>query len=65
MERLDLKMPHICSDEILMLLAMIPFIGAFFRKIHNWYHIKFKHQCHEKVSCKEIHVDHKADDENL
>lgn len=51
-------MPHICSDEILMILAMIPFIGAFFRKIHNWYHVKFKHQCHEKVSCNEIHLAH-------
>lgn len=49
---------HFCSDEILMFLAVIPFIGAFFRKIHNWYHVKFKHKCHEK-SCESKHAVHK------
>jgi hypothetical protein len=36
-------------DEILMFMAMLPFIGVFFRKIHVWWHSKFKHKEHEKV----------------
>jgi hypothetical protein len=45
---------HICGDEILMLMAALPFIGAFFRRIHAWYHVKFKHKDHS------AHERHKA-----
>jgi hypothetical protein len=38
---------HFCSDELFMLMAALPFIGAFFRRIHAWYHVKFKHKAHE------------------
>ena len=48
---------HFCSDELLMILAMIPFIGIFFTKIHNWWHLKFGHKCHEK-GCGSKHVEH-------
>lgn len=39
-------MPHICIDEIMMLLAMFPFIGVFFRKLHVWWHAKVNHAQH-------------------
>jgi hypothetical protein len=48
---------HWCMDETLAVLAMIPFIGYFFRKIHAWYHAKMGHVCHEK-HCEDKHVDH-------
>jgi len=38
---------HFCADELLMILAMIPFIGAAFHKVHVWYHKKFKHKDHK------------------
>jgi hypothetical protein len=44
-------------DETLAVLAMIPFIGYFFRKLHAWYHTKMGHTCHEK-HCEDKHVDH-------
>jgi len=44
-------------DETLAVLAMIPFIGYFFRKLHAWYHAKMGHVCHEK-HCEDKHVDH-------
>jgi len=49
---------HWCMDETLAVLAMIPFIGYFFRKLHIWYHAKMGHTCHEK-HCDEAHVEHK------
>lgn len=48
---------HWCMDETLAVLAMIPFIGYFFRKLHAWYHSKMGHVCHEK-HCDDKHVDH-------
>lgn len=48
---------HWCMDETLALMAMLPFIGMFFRRAHAWWHTKFSHKCHEKT-CEEIHVDH-------
>ena len=48
---------HWCMDETLAVLAMIPFIGYFFRKLHAWYHSKMEHVCHEK-HCDDTHVDH-------
>ena len=53
---------HFCMDEVLMIMAMIPFIGVFFRKCHAWWHSKFSHQCHHVTHCEEIHLEHK---ENL
>lgn len=50
-------MPHICMDEIIMFMAMIPFVGMFFRKIHAWWHQKFNHKCHQDA-CQEQHVEH-------
>jgi hypothetical protein len=44
-------------DETLAVLAMIPFIGYFFRKLHAWYHAKLGHTCHEK-HCDDTHVEH-------
>lgn len=38
---------HFCMDEALMLMAAIPFLGLWFRKVHHWYHLKFKHKNHE------------------
>lgn len=48
---------HWCMDETLAVLAMIPFIGYFFRKLHAWYHAKMGHTCHEK-HCDDTHVEH-------
>jgi hypothetical protein len=48
---------HWCMDETLAVLAMIPFIGYFFRKLHTWYHSKMDHLCHEK-HCDDVHVEH-------
>jgi hypothetical protein len=48
---------HFCADEMIMIMAMIPFIGVAFRKLHVWYHTKFGHKCHEKT-CDSTHVDH-------
>jgi hypothetical protein len=53
-------MPHICADEILMIMMMIPFIGYFFNKIHVWYHEKINHKCHTE-GCNETHAEHKED----
>lgn len=49
---------HWCMDETLALLAMIPFIGYLFRRLHAWYHKKMGHTCHEK-HCEDKHVEHK------
>jgi hypothetical protein len=49
---------HFCSDELFAILAMLPFIGVFFRRIHDWYHLKFGHKCHKK-DCNDSHVIHK------
>lgn len=49
---------HWCMDETLALLAMIPLIGYFFRKVHVWWHEKILHTCHEK-HCDETHAEHK------
>lgn len=49
---------HWCMDETLAVLAMIPFIGYFFSKIHAWYHTKMGHTCHEK-HCDDTHAEHK------
>jgi hypothetical protein len=48
---------HWCMDETLAVLAMIPFIGYFFRKLHIWYHTKLGHTCHEK-HCDSAHAEH-------
>lgn len=48
---------HWCMDETLALMAMLPFIGMFFRRIHTWWHTKFSHKCHEKT-CESTHVEH-------
>jgi hypothetical protein len=48
---------HWCMDETLALMAMLPFIGMFFRRMHAWWHAKFSHKCHEKT-CDDKHVEH-------
>jgi len=53
---------HWCMDETLAVLAMIPFIGYFFRKLHLWYHTKMGHTCHEK-HCDAAHAEHKVSTE--
>jgi hypothetical protein len=49
---------HFCMDEVLMIMAMLPFIGVFFRRVHAWWHSKFNHQCHHVIKCEENHLDH-------
>jgi hypothetical protein len=44
---------HFCADELFMLLSVIPFIGVGFRKLHDWYHIRFKHEDHAESSTGE------------
>lgn len=39
-------MPHFCADELIMIMAMVPFIGIFFKRLHVWYHSKFNHKEH-------------------
>lgn len=48
---------HWCMDETLALMAVLPFIGFYFRRVHAWYHAKYGHKCHEKT-CDEKHVEH-------
>jgi hypothetical protein len=31
-------MPHICADEILVIVMIVPFIGVAFKNIYVWYH---------------------------
>lgn len=50
---------HFCMDEVIMIMAMLPFIGAAFRKLHVKWHSKFNHKCHEKT-CDDSHVEHKV-----
>lgn len=41
---------HFCADEVMMLIAAIPFLGAIAHRIHAWYLKKFpKHSehCHD------------------
>jgi hypothetical protein len=52
---------HFCADELYMLLSLVPLVGIYFRRIHIWYHIKFRHKCHEK-QCNDTHVDHNEKD---
>lgn len=44
---------HFCADELMMLMAAIPFLGVFVRRLHAWYLTKFpKHKanCHDHRS---------------
>lgn len=50
-------MPHICADEILMFMALVPFIGTFFKRCHVWWHLKFNHKCHNN-NCDNNHINH-------
>jgi len=49
---------HFCMDEVLMIMAMLPFIGVFFRRVHAWWHGKFNHRCHHVTRCDEHHLEH-------
>ena len=51
-------MPHICMDEILLFMAMVPFVSTFFVRIHQWWHLKSKHRCHTN-RCNSDHPIHK------
>ena len=48
---------HFCSDELILLLSMFPFIGFFFKKLHSWWHKNSLHKCHEE-HCHDVHVEH-------
>lgn len=48
---------HWCMDETLLLMAMIPVIGIFFKKLHMKWHKLHHHKCHEET-CNEEHVEH-------
>jgi hypothetical protein len=37
---------HFCADEFLMIMAMLPFLGVAFKKLHTWYHAKVSHKDH-------------------
>ena len=54
---------HWCMDETLAVLALIPIIGLFFRKIHTWWHKNHHHKCHEP-HCHEEHVEHPVSHEH-
>jgi hypothetical protein len=53
---------HFCADELFAILAMLPFIGIFFKKIHTWYHKNSLHKCHEE-KCHDTHVEHINEEE--
>lgn len=44
---------HFCQDELYMIMAMLPFIGAFFRNLHAKYHSKHNHKPHVHEECYE------------
>ncbi len=54
---------HWCANETMALMAMIPILGYLVRKIQVWYHMKFKHGCHDEkcqqlqdeLECKDCH----------
>lgn len=48
---------HFCTDELLAILAALPFIGIFFHRLHAWWHKRFNHKCHEK-NCDSSHLEH-------
>ncbi len=35
---------HFCADELLAIMALIPIVGALFKRAHVWYHAKVKHK---------------------
>jgi hypothetical protein len=54
---------HFCTDELLAIMAMIPFIGFIFAKMHVWWHKHFNHHCHKDSQCTELHAEHPTHDE--
>jgi len=38
-------------------MSAIPAVGIFFKKLHNWYHEKINHKCHQ-AGCDEHHLNH-------
>jgi len=48
---------HWCADETFALLALLPFVGIYFYRLHAWYHKKFNHKCHTH-NCNEHHIEH-------
>lgn len=48
---------HFCTDELIALMMIFPFIGILFKKIHAWYHTKIKHKCHTE-GCNDTHAEH-------
>lgn len=52
------KMPfHFCNDELLAILALLPFIGIYFKRLHAWWHKRSNHKCH-KDHCNSTHLEH-------
>lgn len=37
---------HFCQDELLMFMALLPFIGHYFDKWHAMFHVKKNHKDH-------------------
>ena len=53
---------HWCMDETLAVLALLPVIGFFFKKLHARWHTHHHHKCHEE-GCSEEHLLHVIHDE--
>lgn len=45
---------HFCADELFMLLSLLPFIGVYGRRLHNWYHTKTNHRAHEDEAAPSV-----------
>jgi hypothetical protein len=43
---------HWCADESLAVMAALPFIGHYCRRLHAWYHSIFKTSCHTEKCCQ-------------
>ena len=56
---------HFCGglDDLiyipLYLLAMLPFVGVFFRRFHVWFHARFNLNKHKETDCHH-HLDGEA-----
>ena len=44
-------------DETYATLSAFPIIGYYYKRIHNWYHEKTNHKCHQP-GCSETHAEH-------
>lgn len=48
---------HICSEEIIAFLSIVPFIGIGAKRLHFWWHGKFKSKCPNKCTVENNDID--------